>query len=480
MDRVDRRGFLKVAGIAGLGALAACSTTGTPVPPPPSTSSVSSGPPDWAALRSRMSGQLVLAGEDGFAYQGFNPVWDAQKPAAIAKVTSAADVQACVSAVRGRVALAARSGGHSYAGYSSPSGGLQVDVRGLADVEVLPGDQVRVGSGAALSAVSKALLASGRCLPTGTCPSVGVAGLTLGGGIGVLSRKYGLTCDHLVSAQVVTADGQLRTASAAEEPDLFWALRGGGGGNFGIVTEFVFATLPAPDVTVFSLSYPAGAATDALGAWQTWIAQAPPELWSNVVVRGGAQPSAKIGGCFVGGVGALASLLNSLPAPESRFIQPQTYAEAVQYFAGGPIARESAVASSRVARDPLSSPEKAVDLLAGQSDETYLIFDGLRGAVADVAPDATAFPHRTALANVQIYLKTPPEAADDARTKLAAIRDGLGALTGDTGYVNYIDPQMPRWAEAYYGGNLPRLHTAAAKYDPDRVFGFAQSVTPDQ
>ncbi|MEU3642221.1 FAD-binding oxidoreductase [Lentzea sp. NPDC034063] len=476
MDRVDRRRFLKVAGLAGAGAaLAACTSPTSPLPPP-SSSSVPSGPPDWTALREKLSGRLVLAGDDGFAYQGFNPVWDGQKPAAVAKVSSAADVQACVEAARGRVALAARSGGHSYAGYSSPSGGLQVDVRGLAGIEVLPGDQVRVGSGAALGDVAKTLAASGRCLPTGTCPSVGVAGLTLGGGIGVLSRKYGLTCDHLVSAQVVTADGRLLTASAQQEPDLFWALRGGGGGNFGIVTEFVFATVPAPEVTVFSLSYPTGAA-DALGAWQTWIADAPNELWSNVVVRGGAQPSCKIGGCFIGSVGELAALVNQLPAPASRFIQPQTYAEATQYFAGGPIARESAVASSRVVREPISDPAKAVTLLAGQSDETYLIFDGLRGAVADVAPDATAFPHRTALANVQIYLKTPPEGADEARTRLAKIRDGLGALVGDTGYVNYIDPQMPQWAQAYYGGNLARLQNVAAKYDPDHVFAFAQAVS---
>ncbi|MFJ8961560.1 FAD-binding oxidoreductase [Lentzea sp. NPDC102401] len=476
MGRVDRRRFLKVAGLAGAGAALAACTSPTPPVAPPSSSSVPSGPPDWTALRSKLSGRLVLAGDDGFAYQGFNPVWDGQKPAAVAKVGSAADVRACVEAARGRVAIAARSGGHSYAGYSSPSGGLQIDVRGLAGIEVLPGDQVRVGSGAALGDVAKTLAASGRCLPTGTCPSVGVAGLTLGGGIGVLSRKYGLTCDHLVSAQVVMADGRLLTASAQQEPDLFWALRGGGGGNFGIVTEFVFATVPAPDVTVFSLSYPTGAA-DALGAWQTWIAQAPDELWSNVVVRGGAQPSCRIGGCFIGSVSDLAALLGGLPAPASRFIQPQTYAEATQYFAGGPIARESAVASSRVVREPISDPAKAVNLLAGQSDETYLIFDGLGGAVADVAPDATAFPHRTALANVQIYLKTPPEAADEARTKLAKIRDGLGALVGDTGYVNYIDPQMPQWAQAYYGGNLARLQNVAAKYDPDHVFAFAQAIS---
>ncbi|MEV6710667.1 FAD-binding oxidoreductase [Lentzea sp. NPDC051208] len=480
MDHVDRRGFLKVAGLAGASAaLAACSsptTTPTPVPPP-SSSSVPSGPPDWTALRSRLSGQLVLAGDDGFAYQGFNPVWDGRKPAAVAEVASAADVQACVEAARGRVAIAARSGGHSYAGYSSPAGGLQVDVRELAGVEVLPGDQVRVGSGAALGDVARKLVASGRCLPTGTCPSVGVAGLTMGGGIGVLSRKYGLTCDHLVSATVVTASGQLVTASAQQEPDLFWALRGGGGGNFGIVTEFVFSTVPAPDVTVFSLSYPAGAAADALGAWQTWIAEAPDELWSNVVVRGGGRPSCKIGGCFIGSVGGLAALVNKLPAPAQRFIQAQTYAEATRYFAGGPIARESAVASSRIVREPISDPAQAVDLLAGQSDETYLIFDGLGGAVAGVAPDGTAFPHRKALANVQIYLKTPPEAAEQARGTLATIRDGLGALVGDAGYVNYIDPQMPQWAQAYYGGNLPRLKEVAAKYDPDHVFAFAQAVS---
>ncbi|MET9224211.1 FAD-binding oxidoreductase [Lentzea sp. NPDC003310] len=472
---MDRRGFLKVAGLAGASAaLTACSSPTSPTPPP-SSSSVPSGPPDWAALRGELSGRLALAGDDGFAYQGFNPVWDGQKPAAVARVASAADVQACVRAARGRVAIAARSGGHSYAGYSSPSGGLQVDVRGLAAVEVLPGDQVRIGSGAALGDVAKALVQSGRCLPTGTCPSVGVAGLTLGGGIGVLARRYGLTCDHLVSATVVTGTGRVVTASADQEPDLFWALRGGGGGNFGIVTEFVFATVPAPDVTVFSLSYPDAAAP--LGAWQRWIADAPNELWSNVVVRGGAQPSCRIGGCFVGSAGELATLLKALPAPAERFLQPQTYAQATQYFAGGPIARESAVASSRVLREPLDDPAQAVALLEGQPDETYLIFDGLRGAVADVAPDATAFPHRTALANVQVYVKTPPEAAEEARGRLAVIRDGLGALTGDGGYVNYIDPAMPRWAEAYYGGNLARLREVAARYDPDRVFAFAQSVS---
>ncbi|SDG55531.1 Tat (twin-arginine translocation) pathway signal sequence [Lentzea fradiae] len=479
---MDRRGFLKAAGLTGAGAvLAACTATpppgsAPPSTPPPFSSSVPSGPPDWAALRARLTGGLALPDGDDFAYQGFNPVWNSRKPAAVARVASAADVQACVEAVRLRAPIAARSGGHSYAGYSTPENGLQVDLRDLADVEVLPGDRVRIGAGAALGDVSRVLAASGRCLPTGTCPSVGVAGLTLGGGIGVLTRKYGLTCDHLVSATVVTADGRLVTASGEQEPDLFWALRGGGGGNFGIVTEFVFTTVPAPEVAVFTLEYPAGAAADVLGAWQSWLADVPDELWSNLNVRGGTPPACRVVGCFTGSAAALNGLLSGLPAPSGRFVEPRGWTGAVQYFAGTGIEHESFVASSRVVRDPIADPARAVELMEGQASESYLIFDGLRGAVARVAPDATAFPHRAALASAQIYFKTPPSGATETARAVGQVRDGLGALVGDTGYVNYIDPKMPKWAEAYYGGNLARLREVAAKYDPDGVFEFAQAV----
>ncbi|ANZ43212.1 hypothetical protein BBK82_33130 [Lentzea guizhouensis] len=474
--------FLKIAGIAGAGAaLAACSGTAPPAAAPqappsgPPGPSVPSGPPDWAALRSRLSGELLLPDQEGFTYQGFNPVWNQRTPAAVARCASVDDVRACVEVARSRVPIAARGGGHSYAGYSTPENGLQVDLRRLATVEVLPGDQVRVGAGAQLGEVAQVLAASGRCLPTGTCPTVGVAGLTLGGGIGVLARKYGLTCDHLVSATAVTADGRVVTASAEQEPDLFWALRGGGGGNFAIVTELVFATVPAPQVTVFSLQYNAGVA-DVLGAWQDWIRQAPNELWSNVVVRGGPEPTCRVGGCFVGPVGGLTSLLSALPAPASRFVQPQSYPEATQYFAGTGIQHESFVASSRIVRSPLTDPARAVALMNGQSAESYLIFDGLGGAVSDVAANATAFPHRGALACAQIYFKTPPAGATETAVAMGEVRDRLGELVGDSSYVNYIDPQLPRWAEAYYGDNLARLRDVARKYDPDRVFAFAQSI----
>src|SRR6185312_15529676 len=177
-----------------------------------------------------------------------------------------------------------------------------------------------------------------RALPAGSCPSVGIAGLTLGGGIGVLTRAFGLTCDRLVSAQVVTPDSTLRTVSEREDPDLFWALRGGGGGNAGVVTSFDFATEPAPTITVFSLRFPAGTAADLLPAWQAWAAAAPDELWTTCSLSSGSPPSARTVGAFLGGESAcrdqLAGLLATAPAPTSTVVSTKDYSAAMRWFAG--------------------------------------------------------------------------------------------------------------------------------------------------
>jgi FAD/FMN-containing dehydrogenase len=214
-----------------------------------------------------LPGGLVLPGDSGYALasQSYNPRFDGHRPAAVARCTSVADVQRCVEVARDAgMPIAARSGGHSYAGYSTPDNGLVLDLRGMATVEVDGGTAV-VGAGARLMEVYAALAGAGRALPAGSCPTVGVAGLTLGGGIGVTARKYGLTCDKLTAVQIVTADGEQRTVDGG---DLLWALKGGGGGNFGVVTSFTFATEPAPDITVFALEYPAGSTADVVGAWQ--------------------------------------------------------------------------------------------------------------------------------------------------------------------------------------------------------------------
>ncbi len=454
------------------------STTSTTSTPPPTTSQAPV-PPDWTTLRARLPGGLVLPGDNGYdqASQSYNPRFDGQKPAAIARCQSVADVQRCVEVARNaRMPIAARCGGHSYAGYSTPDNGLVLDLRPMASVRV-DGDTATIGGGARLMEVYTALANAGRALPAGSCPTVGIGGLTLGGGIGVTARKYGLTCDKLVSAQVVTADGEQRTVA---DGDLFWALRGGGGGNFGVVTSFTFATEPAPAMTVFALTYPAGAAADVVGAWQEWIADQPDELWSNCVVSAGSPPSVRVGGALVGTEATCRELLRTMPRASAVTITGRTYLDAMRYFGGcsrrsleqcrprsegGQLGRQSFAASSRILNGPVD-PTALVNLVTGRQSLDVLL-DSLGGAVGRVAPDATAFPYRTALASAQIY------SSGDTQS-VAEVRDGFP--TGATGYVNYLDPTMPDWATAYYGDNLPRLRKVAATYDPDRVFAFAQAV----
>jgi hypothetical protein len=480
-------------------ATAACTRPSPGTSSPASTPAPSSPAPpvplDWPALRARLPGGLVLPGEPGYdaARRSYNPLFDGRQPAAVARCTRAEDVQACVEeARRARIPIAARSGGHSYAGYSAPDGGLLIDLGPMSAVVML-GARAKIGAGTRLIDVYASLADVGRCLPAGSCPTVGIAGLTLGGGLGVLSRKFGLTCDRLAEAELVTADGRLLTVSPDAEPDLFWALRGGGGGNFGIVTSFTFATEPAPELVVFSLGFPAGSVPGVLGAWQEWIAGAPDELWSNCVISGGGPPTCRVGGCFVGTEAALGSLLDGLLAktsarPSARLVQGKGYLDAMRYMAGcsqrtvaqchpeaegGQLGREAFVASSRMLPGP-ADPAKLVSLMDGRSGMDLLL-DSLGGAVSRVEPGATAFPHRSALASAQIYAGAGADGRRAAQS-VAEVRDGLGNLAGATGYVNYIDPAMPDWANAYYGTNLPRLREVAAKYDPDAVFSFAQSI----
>jgi FAD/FMN-containing dehydrogenase len=481
---ISRRRFL---GAAALGVVAtACSTeqASSPLPltttPSVPTTRQAPVPPDWNALRAKLPGGLVLPGDSGYelASQSYNPRFDNHRPAAIAHCTSVEDVQRCVEVARNaRMPIAARAGGHSYAGYSTPDNGLVVDLRGLANVQV-NGDSAVIGGGARLMEVYGALAIAGRALPAGSCPTVGIGGLTLGGGIGVTARKYGLTCDKLVAAQIVTADGKQQTVDGG---DLLWALKGGGGGNFGIVTSFTFATVPAPNMTVFALKYPAGSTADVVGAWQEWVVQQPDELWSNCVVSAGSPPGCRVGGAVVGDENLAKQLLKTLPRASSVTIAGKGYLDAMRYFGGcsqrsvaqcrpqvegGQLGRESFTASSRVLNQA-ADPGALVDLLTGRTGLDVLL-DSLGGAVSRVKPGDTAFPHRMAIASAQIY-------SSGSEKDVAEVRDGFNA--GNTGYVNYIDPSMPDWATAYYGDNLPRLRKVAAQYDPDKVFNFAQAIS---
>ncbi|MBC6446272.1 FAD-binding oxidoreductase [Actinokineospora xionganensis] len=489
---ISRRTLLWAAGVGA--ATAACSK---PAPHQPSTTPTTTAAPtrpaavapDWEGLRAKVAG-LTQSGSPDYdtARRSYNTFFDRKQPAAVAAVRTPEQVQACVELARqSQLPIAARSGGHSYAGYSVPESGLVVDLRAMNKVDI-QGTTATIGAGALLFDVYTALAQAGRCIPAGSCPSVGIAGLTLGGGVGVLSRKYGLTCDKLTAIQLVTADGILRDVTADADPDLFWALRGGGGGNFGIVTSFTFATDPAPDLVVFHLTFPAGAAPAVVGAWQNWVARAPVDLWSNCVIAGGSPPQARVGGAFVGAQATLNQLLETLlkavgTRPTNRMVGQRRYLDAMRYFGGctnrscAPETqpREAFVASSRIITKPIGDPAGLTNLLQGRVDLDILL-DSLGGAVNAVKPADTAFPHRDALATVQIYQKAAPDGQEAAVRAVAEVRDGVGKLGARGGYVNYIEAAMPDWGVLYYDANLSRLRAVARRYDPDRIFTFPQSI----
>ncbi|MGD0606267.1 MAG: FAD-dependent oxidoreductase [Streptosporangiaceae bacterium] len=351
-DPRGRRAFLRFAVAAGgAGLLASCSgnSRSTPAGPTARSSPGSTGssaasraagsaggsgvPPsaaDWTALGHDLSGTLVRPGEAAYAVakRQFDPRFDSLHPAGIAYCRNPHDVSTCLAFVRKYgVPVAARSGGHSYAGWSSTSG-LIVDVTPMAGVNV-SGSTATVGAGTRLADFYNGLSAHGRVVPGGSCPTVGIAGLTLGGGVGVVSRAYGLTSDNLTSLQIVTADGLVRTCSASSNPDLFWACRGGGGGNFGVVTSFTYRTYPASEIILFFLSWPWSAAARVISAWQSWAPHAPDELWSNLhlaAAPGGSNPTIQVGGTYLGGTSAAYAQLEKLYAavgedPSSPFLE---------------------------------------------------------------------------------------------------------------------------------------------------------------
>ncbi|WP_326950044.1 FAD-binding oxidoreductase [Amycolatopsis sp. NBC_01307] len=469
---VNRRTFLRISGAVPVAGLAG----GLPGD-------------EWDRLRRKLAGPLFRPGDPGYpeAKQGYFTMYDYRVPAAVVGATRIEDVQAAVGfAARHDLPIAARSGGHSYPGYSTVDGGIVVDLSRLAGIEVRPGGRAVIGAGARLGPIATTLAAAGRVLPAGSCDTVGIAGLALGGGVGVLDRKYGLTCDHLEAARIVTADGRARTVSATAEPDLFWALRGGGGGNFGIVTAFTFRTVPIADVATFQLSFPVGTQAALFAAWQEWQPAMPDELWSGM---GLGDDHASLGGTFLGPEARLKELLDDLirrvgtpPAEQRR--RTTDHLSAMRSFddrearPGAVAARAAYVGTSRMLTRPAADPAAVVDVLI-RDPGVDTIIDAGGGAIDRVGVRDTAFPHRHALASLQFLHSAEPGEGGEAgaRRSLAAVRDGLGPEFGTTGYVNYLDPELPDWPVAYYGPNLPRLRAVARKYDPRGIFAFPQGLS---
>jgi len=450
-------------------------------------------------LSQAIRGPVFRRGSPGFAQAAlvYNERFDAVTPLAVARPLDTRDVQAAVQwGVARGVSLRARSGGHSYAGYSTLADGIVLDLRTLNAIAVdRAAGTATVGAGAQLIDVYTALAAHGATIPAGSCPSVGICGVTLGGGMGLAGRAFGLTTDHVVGVQIVTPAGWIRNVDASSDPDLFWALRGGGGGNFGVVTRFTFRLRRLPtSAAYFFVSWPWASAGEALDAWLRSAPHADAAMTSIFHLNAGGGTSAEVTGQYLGSSADLAALLKPLSAVpganvstgqeaylplQNRWAGCSSISEAACHTVGtapdGTLSRASFDAKSDYLRKALPSGglkvlTQALETRASRPGSGAILFDSYGGAINRVAPDATAFVHRDVLCAMQ-YLSYN---GDDGW--LADTWSKMRPYVSGQAYQNYIDASLPHWQQAYYGANYPRLLATREHFDPDHYFKFAQGI----
>jgi FAD/FMN-containing dehydrogenase len=440
-----------------------------------------------------IKGRIITADDAEYddARRGFYGGID-KHPLAIVRASDAADVQRVVNVARERnLELAVRSGGHSPAGHSTTEGGILLDVRALAPIEIdAKGRSATVGAGATALEVAHAVDAHGLVIGFGDAGSVGVAGITLGGGVGYLTRKLGLTIDSLLSADVVTADGQLVHTNADEHPDLFWAIRGGGG-NFGVATRFEFRLNALPEFTGGLLILPL--TTDVIAGFVEAAVAAPEEL---------------------------SSIANMMPAPPMPFLPKELHGQLVlvgmMAYAGDPSSAERALAPFRALAKPLADTVKPMaypgmyppedpsfhptaigrtmfaDALGRPTAETIVsrlssADPGMRvtqvrvlgGAASRIPADATAYAYRdrAMIVNVAAFY----QGDEDRERRKAWVTEVAHELQPDknAAYVNFLgDEGEARVRAAYPGKTWERLRKVKAQYDPSNLFRLNQNVPP--
>lgn len=430
--------------------------------------------------------------------------YDALVPRSIVFCQSVADVQNAVRWAReNNVPVRARSGRHSYEAYSLAAGAIIVDVSEMDEISVDPKSGIaRVGAGVFCLDLHEQLYDVGATIPAASGASVGIAGLALGGGFGVTSRKYGLTCDCIVGVNLVGPNGEAIHADAKENPDLYWACRGGGGGNFGIVTSFDFQTHPISYVAVCNVMWRWQDFESAVDAWQRWAPIAPDNIstFLRLAVSG---TITLFGQMTPDDPSELAKFLNLLApvlaagSPTGVNVQMMPYSAAAALFGGAdpantkwmihphndrqPFKSTSAVARALFPSEAITMLRKQLEAAPPQTDwETnepsmvQLLAGG--GAPARVAIDATAVPHRPAKFVVQ-YDAYWTDPADQQRSTdwIEGVRTAMLPYAQGA-YVNYVDSTLPNCLDQYYGTNLPRLISVKAKFDPGNFFAFPQSI----
>jgi FAD/FMN-containing dehydrogenase len=479
-----RRQVLKALGAAG-----AITTAGAPF------RTLFAATPALDELRAAMGERLVLPADPG--YDGARRVWNAmidRRPAAIARCASTEDVVRAVKLARGAgLPLSVRGGGHNVAGKAVRDDALMIDLGPMHAVDVNPDSRkARVGGGARWAAFDAATARHGLVTTGGTVSTTGVGGLTLGGGLGWLMRKHGLSCDNLVGAEVVTANGDVLYASAAENPDLFWALRGGGG-NFGIVTGFEFGLHAAEPVVAGLAMYPQAMLRDMLSFYRDYTAEAPNAVTAQAGVMAGP-PGSPLEGQNIGWIGvchkgpleeglSLVKPIKAFGPPAIDGIGEMQYLALQSMFDGGMAATSRNYWRSNFMAD---LPDEVIDLFVRHAEEglpsagVLLLLEHLGGAIAAVGENATAFSSRGANYNSSV-LSSWTDATDDDEN-IAWTRsfgDELKEFATGAAYVNYMtgDEGAER-LRSTYETNLEQLIEVKRKYDPDNVFSGNQNIAP--
>jgi FAD/FMN-containing dehydrogenase len=501
---MNRRAFLQRAGALALAGQAAGCLGGSTA-----ASTVTARKPTLRDLAAATRGPVLARGVPGYAQARllYNERYDAVHPRAVLQAADAGDVQAALRwAASSGVRPLARSGGHSYAGFSTGGGALVIDLAALNHVHVTPDrTHAQIGAGARLIDVYAAVTARGRDLPSGSCPGVGFAGIAQAGGLGLLARAYGTTADAVESLRIVTADGRHLTADDRSNADLFWACRGGGGGNFGVVTDLTVRLQPALQASTFFASWPWQQAAAVVAVWQQLAPHAPDQLYAICALSTAAsQPTVRVFGQYLGDEAALPDLLAPLRAVPGMQLQTGSVSpmqahmvwagcsgdslaacHTVGTAGGATLPRAAFAAKSDYVVAPL--PAAAIAGLVSAVEDRQrdpeggtgaLLLDPYGGAVNRVSADATAFVHRDALFAIQ-YLAywTGPGGRSAATSWLDSAWTPMRPHVSGQAYVGYADPALDGWADAYYGANLPRLREVKRRYDPHGLFRFAQGVT---
>jgi FAD/FMN-containing dehydrogenase len=407
----------------------------------------------------------------------------------------AASPQAVGSTIRwataNGVSFAIRSGGHSYEGFSQ-SADLVIDVRGMTAIQLAPDKKsVSIGSGASLGAIYKALEPFHLAIPAGTCFPVGVAGHSLGGGFGLLGRPLGLACDNVLSMEVVDASGNILNVNGQENSDLFWALRGGGNGSFGVVTNFNFRASLVNLVAKFAITWkkPVSQAAKIVLAWQEWLDNLPPAVTCtlHLTKEAGGLIQVHIAGLSVDSESKLTAQLKRLQklagSADIQSTSTLTFAKAATIFNGGGPAYESVLMKGKSDyATEMMSEQGVLTLLNGLQTapgEIAVLLDSYGGAINKVAADATAFVHRgNTKYLIQYFMQwESPTATETNMAMMRALYGSMRPHVSGESYVNYCDLDLGEgYAKAYWGDNLARLMKIKSAFDPKNVFKHAQSV----